>query len=52
MAHLLEHMDFIETTNGRQIKDEITAHATRLERHHHFATAPITSRPFARPTKT
>ena len=26
MAHLLEHMDFIETTNGRQIKDEITAH--------------------------
>jgi zinc protease len=27
MAHLLEHMDFIETTNGRQIKDEITAHA-------------------------
>src|ERR1700677_4548923 len=25
MAHLLEHMDFIETTNGRQIKDEIVA---------------------------
>ena len=25
MAHLLEHMDFIETTNGRKIKDEITA---------------------------
>src|SRR6516165_9147233 len=24
MAHLLEHMDFIETTNGRQIKNEIT----------------------------
>jgi zinc protease len=23
MAHLLEHMDFIETTNGRQIKREI-----------------------------
>src|SRR5207248_7413407 len=23
MAHLLEHMDFIETTNGRKIKDEI-----------------------------
>ena len=23
MAHLLEHMDFIETTNGRQIKKEI-----------------------------
>ena len=28
MAHLLEHLDFIETTNGRQIKNEITAHAT------------------------
>jgi zinc protease len=28
MAHLLEHLDFIETTNGRQIKDEITAHAS------------------------
>jgi zinc protease len=28
MAHLLEHLDFIETTNGRQIKDEIVAHAT------------------------
>jgi zinc protease len=27
MAHLLEHMDFIETTNGRKIKDEIVAHA-------------------------
>src|SRR6202789_4497568 len=27
MAHLLEHLDFIETTNGRQIKNEITAHA-------------------------
>src|ERR1700690_3962942 len=26
MAHLLEHLDFIETTNGRQIKDELTAH--------------------------
>ncbi len=26
MAHLLEHMDFIETTNGRKIKDEIVAH--------------------------
>src|SRR5215813_1289800 len=23
MAHLLEHMNFIETTNGRQIKNEI-----------------------------
>src|SRR6202163_916806 len=26
MAHLLEHMDFIETTDGRQIKNEIVAH--------------------------
>ena len=28
MAHLLEHLDFIETTNGRQIKDEITSHTS------------------------
>src|SRR6266700_3185158 len=26
MAHLLEHMNFIETTSGRQIKKEIVAH--------------------------
>jgi zinc protease len=26
MAHLLEHMDFIETKDGRQIKNEIVAH--------------------------
>src|SRR5262249_9206842 len=26
MAHLLEHMDFIETTNGRKVKDELVAH--------------------------
>jgi zinc protease len=26
MAHLLEHLDFIETTNGRKIKDELVAH--------------------------
>jgi len=26
MAHLLEHMNFIETNNGRQIKNEIVAH--------------------------
>lgn len=25
MAHLLEHMDFIETTNGRKIKDELVS---------------------------
>jgi len=28
MAHLLEHLNFIETTNGRNIKDEIVAHTT------------------------
>ncbi len=28
MAHLLEHLDFIETVDGRQLKNEITAHAT------------------------
>src|SRR5664280_1011645 len=27
MAHLLEHLDFIQTTNGRDIKKEITSHA-------------------------
>src|SRR3954470_8301593 len=27
MAHLLEHLDFIETTKGRDIKREITEHA-------------------------
>ena len=26
MAHLLEHMNFIETTAGRKIKDELVAH--------------------------
>src|SRR6185436_19476611 len=26
MAHLLEHLDFIETTNGRKIKDELVSH--------------------------
>ena len=26
MAHLLEHMNFIETTNGRHIKDELVSH--------------------------
>jgi zinc protease len=29
MAHLLEHMDFIETTTWRKIKNEITAHASK-----------------------
>src|SRR5215468_10777943 len=26
MAHLLEHMNFIQTTNGREIKKEIVDH--------------------------
>src|ERR1039458_5041631 len=26
MAHLLEHLDFIETTNGRKVKEELVAH--------------------------
>ena len=26
MAHLLEHLNFIETTNGRRIKNEIVSH--------------------------
>jgi zinc protease len=48
MAHLLEHMDFIETTNGRQIKNEITAHAsnwngtTSQDRTNYYETVPAT----------
>ena len=48
MAHLLEHMDFIETTNGRKIKDEITAHAanwngtTNTDRTNYYETVPST----------
>jgi zinc protease len=46
MAHLLEHLDFIETTNGRQIKNEITAHATNwngttsYDRTNYYETVP------------
>ncbi|MCU1326276.1 MAG: peptidase domain protein [Bryobacterales bacterium] len=29
MAHLLEHMNFISTTNGRSIKNELTAHGAQ-----------------------
>jgi zinc protease len=29
MAHLLEHMNFIETTNSRKIKDELVAHGAQ-----------------------
>ena len=48
MAHLLEHMDFIETTNGRKIKDEIVAHAanwngtTSDDRTNYYETIPST----------
>jgi zinc protease len=46
MAHLLEHLDFIETTNGRQIKDEITARgaswngSTNSDRTNYYETVP------------
>ncbi len=48
MAHLLEHMDFIETTNGRQIKNEIVAHGanwngtTSYDRTNYYETVPAT----------
>lgn len=48
MAHLLEHMDFIETTNGRQIKNEIVARGaawngtTSYDRTNYFETVPAT----------
>src|SRR5580698_10377968 len=48
MAHLLEHMDFIETTNGRQIKNEIVARGaawngtTSEDRTNYFETVPAT----------
>src|SRR2546423_709479 len=46
MAHLLEHMDFIETTNGRQIKNEIVGRGaawnatTSYDRTNYYETAP------------
>src|SRR5512141_2600974 len=48
MAHLLEHMNFIETTNGRQIKKEIVDHGaqwngtTSYDRTNYFETLPAT----------
>ena len=48
MAHLLEHLDFIETTTGRKIKDEIVAHAagwngtTSDDRTNYYETVPST----------
>ena len=46
MAHLLEHMNFIETTDGRQIKNEIVAHgaswngSTNDDRTNYYETLP------------
>lgn len=48
MAHLLEHMNFIETTNGRQIKNEIVSRGaawngtTDVDRTNYFETVPAT----------
>ena len=48
MAHLLEHMDFIETTNGRQIKNEIVSKGaswngtTSFDRTNYYETVPAT----------
>jgi zinc protease len=48
MAHLLEHMNFIETNNGRQIKNEIVAHGaawngtTNDDRTNYFETVTAT----------
>lgn len=48
MAHLLEHMDFIETTNGRQIKNEIVSKGaawngtTSYDRTNYYETVPAT----------
>ncbi len=48
MAHLLEHMNFIETTNGRQIKNEIVARGaawngtTSQDRTNYYETVPAT----------
>ncbi|MGC4051295.1 MAG: pitrilysin family protein [Paludibaculum sp.] len=48
MAHLLEHMNFIETTNGRQIKNEIVSRGaawngtTSNDRTNYFETVPAT----------
>jgi zinc protease len=48
MAHLLEHMNFIETTSGRQIKNEIVARGanwngtTSFDRTNYFETVTAT----------
>jgi zinc protease len=46
MAHLLEHLDFIETTNGRKVKEELVAHGanwngtTSEDRTNYYETVP------------
>ncbi len=48
MAHLLEHMNFIETVNGRQIKNEIVGRGaawngtTSYDRTNYYETVPAT----------
>ena len=48
MAHLLEHMNFIQTTNGRQIKNEIVGHGavwngtTSFDRTNYYETVTAT----------
>jgi len=48
MAHLLEHMNFILTTNGRNIKQELTGHgaqwngSTDVDRTNYFETVTAT----------
>jgi len=48
MAHLLEHLDFIETTTSRQIKNEIVARGanwngtTSYDRTNYYETVPAT----------
>src|SRR5215475_9206541 len=48
MAHLLEHLNFIETTNGRKIKDEIVNRGanwngtTSFDRTNYYETVPAT----------
>src|SRR5436309_2609557 len=49
MAHLLEHMLFIETTNGRHIKKELTGHgaswngSTSYDRTNYYETVTATN---------
>jgi len=48
MAHLLEHLLFMRTTGGREIKKELTGHgaswngSTSVDRTNYFETVPAT----------